>query len=462
MNDVSSTVIIGGDAAGLSAASKLKREDPDHEVIVLERGEWVSYGACGLPYYVKGDIDELEDLVVMEAEEFRNERDIDLRTSTEATAIDPDNRTVTAESNGDTFELRYDNLLIATGAGALTPPVEGIDLTGVFTLQSMNAGRRIKQVLGDGLEHDGERIEPEAVGIVGGGYIGVEMAEAFNERGLDVHLFEMLPHVLNPFGTPTARVVEDHLREKGVAVHCGTPVEAFQGRNGRVVGVDTPEKDVAVDIVLMGAGVSPRTELAERAGVELGSSGAIATDRYGETNVDNVYAAGDCAEASHVVTGEPEYIPLALTANRHGRAIGATLAGKRTRTGPVAGTAALKAFDLEVARTGIVDPERAAEAGFDPVRKTLELPSRAHYYPGGTELTVTLVADDDSGRLLGASMVGEEGVAQRINSVAAALHTEVTVGGLEQFDFAYAPAFSPTWDPVLTGAKVLNGTIDSS
>ncbi|WP_178916351.1 FAD-dependent oxidoreductase [Natronomonas gomsonensis] len=459
---MNSTIIIGGDAAGLSAASKLKREDPDHEVIVLERGEWVSYGACGLPYYVKGDIDSLEDLVVMEAEEFRNERDIDLRTDTEATAIDADDRTVTAESNGETFELPYDNLLIATGAGALTPPIEGIDLTGVFTLQSMTAGRQIKQVLEDGLEHDGERIEPEAVGIVGGGYIGVEMAEAFHERGLDVHLFEMLPHVLNPFGEPTARVVEDHLREKGVTVHLETPVEAFQGRNGRVVGVATPENTVTVDFALMGAGVHPRTELAEEAGVELGQSGAIATDRYGETNLDDVYAAGDCAEGTHVVTGEPDHVPLALTANRHGRAIGASLAGNRTRTGPIAGTAVLKAFDLEVARTGIVDPERAAEAGFDPVQKTLELPSRAHYYPGGSELTVTLVADKNSGRLLGASMVGEEGVAQRINSVAAALHTEVTVGELEQFDFAYAPAYSPTWDPVLTSAKVLNGTIDSN
>ncbi|WP_246972243.1 FAD-dependent oxidoreductase [Natribaculum luteum] len=459
---MNSTIILGGDAAGLSAASKLKREDPDHEVIVLERGEWVSYGACGLPYYVKGDINNLEDLVVMEAEEFRKERDIDLRTGTEATAIDTDDRTVTAESNGKTFELRYDNLLIATGAGALTPPIEGIDLNGVFTLQSMNAGRQVKEVLEDGLEHDGERIEPESVGIVGGGYIGIEMAEAFHARGLDVHLFEMLSHVLNPFGEPTARVVEDHLREKGVAVHTETPVEAFQGQNGQVVGVDTPENTVMVDLVLMGAGVDPRTDLAEEAGVDLGQSGAIATDSYGKTNVDDVYAAGDCAEATHVVTGEPDHIPLALTANRHGRAIGATLAGNQTRTGPIAGTATLKAFDLEVARTGIVDPERAAEAGFDPVRKTLELPSRAHYYPGGTELTVTLVADENSGRLLGASMVGEEGVAQRINSVAAALHSDVTVGELEQFDFAYAPAFSPTWDPVLTAAKVLSGTIRSS
>lgn len=461
MTDLSSTIIIGGDAAGLSAASKLKREDPDQEVIVLERGEWVSYGACGLPYYVKGDIENLEDLVVMEAQEFRTERDIDLRTGTEATAIDTDERTVTAESNGETFELLYDNLLIATGARALTPPIEGIDLNGVFTLQSMNAGREIKQVLGGGLNHDGERIEPQSVGIVGGGYIGIEMAEAFHERGLDVHLFEMLPHVLAPFGEPTARVVEDHLREKGVSVHLETPVEAFQGRNGRVVGVDTPGHTFAVDLVLVGAGVDPRTEIAEETGVELGPSGAIATDRYGETNVDTLYAAGDCAEATHVVTGEPDHIPLALTANRHGRAVGATLAGDHTRTGPIAGTASLKAFDLEVARTGVVDPERAAEAGFAPVRKTLELPSRAHYYPGGTELTVTLVADENSGRLLGASMVGEEGVAQRINSVAASLHTEVTVGELEQFDFAYAPAFSPTWDPVLTAAKVLNGTIDS-
>jgi NADPH-dependent 2,4-dienoyl-CoA reductase/sulfur reductase-like enzyme len=459
MTGDTTTVVVGGDAAGLSAASKLKRNDPDQEVIVFERGEWVSYGACGLPYYVKGDIDRLDDLVVVDAETFRDERDIDLRTGHEVTGIDTDVGTVTVETKDRTFEQDYDNLVVSTGARALTPPIDGVDLEGVFTFQTMGAGGAVRSAIEEGLGADGETVEPERVGIVGGGYVGIELAEAFSERGLDVHLFEMLPHVLDPFGEPTARVVEDHLRERGVEVSLETPVETFRGKDGRVVAVETPDRTVPVDLVVLGTGVEPRVDLAREAGIELGPTGAIATDQYGETNVKDVYAAGDCAQATHVVTGRSDHVPLALTANRHGRAVGATIAGDPTPTGPIAGTAVLKAFDLEVARTGIVDPERAVEAGFDPVSKTLELPSRAHYYPGGSEITITLVADEATGRVLGASMVGHEGVAQRINSIVAALHNEVTVSELPQYDFAYAPPFSPVWDPVLTAAKVLNGSI---
>ncbi|MFC6872482.1 FAD-dependent oxidoreductase [Halobellus marinus] len=460
-NNDDTTVVVGGDAAGLSAASKLKRDAPEQEVIVFERGEWVSYGACGLPYYVKGDIDRLDDLVVNDAETFREERDIDLRTGHEVVEIDVDERTVVVEADDGKFEQSYDNLVIATGARALVPPIDGADLDGLFTLQTMDAGGDIRKAVEHGIEGADEVIEPERVGIVGGGYVGVELAEAFHERGLEVHLFEMLPHVLNPFGESTARVVEEHLREHDVDLSLGTRVEAFNGEHGRVRSIETPEETVPVDLAILGVGVEPRVELAEQAGIETGPTGAIATDQYGETNVQDVYAAGDCAEATHTVTGAPDYVPLALTANRHGRAVGATIAGDPTPTGPIAGTAALKAFDLEAARTGIVDPERAEDVGFDPVSKTLELPSRAHYYPGSEEITVTLVADETTGRVLGASMVGREGVAQRINSVATALHTGVTVDELERFDFAYAPPFSPTWDPVLTAAKVLNGTIDS-
>lgn len=241
-----------------------------------------------------------------------------------------------------------------------------------------------------------------------------------------------------------------------------TPVEAFRGEDGRVISVETPDETVPVDFVVLGTGIEPRVELVRETGIELGPTGAIATDEYGETNVKNVYASGDCAEATHVVTGKPDYVPLALTANRHGRAVGATIGNELTLTGPIAGTAVLKAFELEVARTGVVDPNRATDAVFDPVSKTLELPSRAHYYPGGDDITLTLVADEATGRVLGASMVGREGVAQRINSVAAALHNEVTVSELAQYDFAYAPPFSPVWDPVLTAAKVLNGSISTS
>jgi len=443
-------LIVGGDAAGMSAASKAKRDDPDREVVVLERGEWVSYGACGLPYYVKGEISDLEDLVAVTPERFIDERDIDLRMGHEATAIDTDERIVTVESDAETYEQSYDDLLISTGARALEPPIDGLDLEGVFTLHSMDAGREIKSYV--------ENEDLDRVAVIGGGYVGIEMAEAFEAHDLDVALFEMLPQVLPTFGESVGEAVGDELREQGVDLRLSTQVDRLVG-DGTVEAVETDDDSVPVDAVLVGAGVVPNAELAEDAGIELGETGAIATDEYGRTNVEDVYAAGDVAEMTHTVTGEPDHVPLALTANRAGRAIGQTVTGTETPVGEIAGTAVVKAFDLAAARTGITDEKRANEAGFDPVSVTIDAPSRAHYYPGGDKLKLTMVADRETEQVLGASIVGREGVAKRIDTVATALHEGLTVEDVEYLDLAYAPPFSPTWDPVLTTAKVLNGKL---
>ncbi len=443
-------VIVGGDAAGMSAASKAKRERPDMDVIVFEKGEWVSYAACGMPYYVKGDVDDLDDLVAVTPEEFVEERDVDLRTGHEVVGIDRDDQTVTVDVDGDRFEQPYDHLLIGTGAHAIEPPFDGIDLEGVFTIHDMDEADAIDDYVAD---HD-----LETAAIVGGGYVGIEMAEALSARGLSVGLFEMLPHVLQPFGEPVAEVVEDHLREQGVDLHLETAVQGFAG-DERVDTVELEDDAVSADLVIVGVGVAPNTDLAEEAGIELGPTGAIATDEYGRTNDDRIYAAGDCAEATNVVTGEPDHVPLALTANRAGRAIGQTVTGSPTPTGKIAGTAIVKAFELGAARTGIVDPEQAREAGFDPVSVTIDAPTRPHYYPGATELTVTLLADRESERVLGASLVGRDGV-KRVDTVATALSAELTVTELQNLDLAYAPPFSPTWDPILTAAKVLSGKLE--
>ncbi|MDZ7687736.1 MAG: FAD-dependent oxidoreductase [Halobacteriales archaeon] len=445
-------VVIGGDAAGMSTASKAKRDDPSLDVTVFERGDWVSYGACGLPYYVKGEIDELDELVAVTPEEFVDERGIDLRTRHEVTAIDADRKVVEVESEDGVFEEPYDSLVVATGARALEPPIDGLELDGVHTFRTMGSGEDVRNEVEDE--------NPDSVGIVGGGYIGVEMAEAFRERGADVRVFEMLPHILAPFGEDVARGVEDHMRDEGVDIHLETAVEGIVGEDGEVSAVRTEEDEYDVDLVIVGAGVKPNVEIAEEAGVETGPTGAIATDEHGRTNLPDIYAVGDCAEARNAVTGESDHVPLALTANRQGRAVGATLAGEPTETGPIVGTAVLKAFELEVARTGVIDHERADEAGFEPVTKTIETNSRAHYYPGGSKITVSMTADRGSGRLLGASMVGEEGVAHRINTVATALHNEMTVEEVEKMDLAYAPPFSPVWDPVLTASKVLSGSLE--
>ncbi|WP_323174677.1 FAD-dependent oxidoreductase [Natrialba sp. PRR66] len=443
-------VVIGGDAAGMSAASKAKREDPDRNVIVFEKGEWVSYAACGMPYYVKGEVNELDDLVAVTPEEFREERGVDLRTGAEVVDIDREAKLVTVETDDETYEQPYDDLLVATGASAIEPPFEGLDLEGVFTIHDMDEA--------DAIEDYVTAHGPETAAIVGGGYVGIEMAEALSARGIDVHLYEMLPHVLQPFGEAVAEVVEDHLREQGIELHLETPVSGFDGAE-RVETVELEGETVPADVAIVGVGVTPNTDLAERAGIELGPTGAIATDEYGRTNAEHVYAAGDCAEAINVVTGKPDHVPLALTANRAGRAIGQTVTGAPTPTGGTAGTAIVKAFDLGAARTGIVDEDLAREAGFDPVSVTVSASTRAHYYPDGAELTVTLVADRESGKLLGGTVVGREG-AKRIDTVATALTSGMTVSELRDADLAYAPPFSPVWDPILTAAKVLNGKLE--
>ena len=469
---MSTFVVVGGDAAGMSAASKAKRDDPDIDVVVFEKGEWVSYGACGLPYYIKGEIQRLEDLVSITPEEFREERDIDLRTGHEVVAIDADDRTVTARSDDGEVTVGYDHLLVATGAEAVVPSIDGREQEGVYTLGSMTDGRELRDFVARSRESSPLE-QPDRgpacqflesctgpVAVVGGGYIGVEMAEALAENDFEVHLFQRGDRVLKGFSEETSAYVADHLREQNVALYLNSEVQAFEG-DGVVEGVVTDDEHVPVEMALLGTGVRPRTDLAEDAGIELGSTGAIATDAYRETNFPDVYAAGDCAEAEHVVTGEPAYVPLALTANRHGRAIGETVAGDPSVGGGIAGTAAVKAFDVEAARTGILDDEEARDAGFDPTTVTIDAKSRAGYYPEGGTVKVTLTADSESGRVLGASLASEygEGAVHRSHAVVGAVTEGVTVEELANYDLAYAPPFNTTWDPVLTAAKVLGGKL---
>jgi len=467
---VTTFVVVGGDAAGMSAASKAKREDPALDVVVFERGEWVSYGACGLPYYIEGEIQSLEDLVSVTPEQFREERDIDLRTGHGVVDIDPDGRTVTVRSDAGEVVQSYDHLLVATGAEAVAPPIDGLDREGVYTLGSMSDGKELREYVARA-RGEGDLQQPDSgpacqfletcrgpVGIVGGGYIGVEMAEALAENGFEVHLFQRGDRILEQFSAATSETVLDHLDEQDVAVYLGSEVRELAGADS-VEAVVTGDDRVPVEMVLVGTGVRPRTDLAADAGIELGETGAIATDEYRETNLPDVYAAGDCAETEHVVTGEPTYVPLALTANRHGRAVGQTVAGAPAEGGGVAATAAVKAFEVEAARTGVLDHGTAREAGFDPTTDTVEAKSRAGYYPEGGTVQVTLTVDRSSGQVLGGSLVSEygEGAVHRSHALVGAVTEGVTVGDLANYDLAYAPPFNTTWDPVLTAAKVVDG-----
>jgi NADPH-dependent 2,4-dienoyl-CoA reductase/sulfur reductase-like enzyme len=469
-------VVVGGDAAGLSAASKYRREAPDRDVVVFEKGDWVSYAQCGMPYFVKGDVDSMTDLLSLSPEAAR-ERGIDLRRRHEVTAVDPDAKTVTVRSEDGTFEQPYGDLLVATGARARSAPVPGTDRSGAFTLHSMDDTAALRAFLVDEAEAEeiasvdyvdadyvreyGARDPPETAAIVGGGYVGVEMAEAFAAHDLDVHLFQRPEQLLRPFGEAAGDLVAEKLREHGVTVHLGTEVEALTGDDGALSGIEYDGGRLDADVAVVGIGVRPNTDLLEGSGVELGDSGAVEIDEHGRTNREHVYAAGDCAEMRHAVTGDADWVPLGLTANRAGRAIGQTVAGDPEPVGDIAGTAAVKAFELECGRTGILDHERARDAGFDPVSETVTAGSRSGYYPGNEDTTVTLTADRETGRLLGGSIAGEDRAAVRIDTVATALESDLTVPEVERLDLAYAPPFSPVWDPVLVAAKVLASDLDA-
>ena len=468
-------LIVGGDAAGMSAAGKAKRDAPDAEVVVFERGDWVSYGACGLPYYVKGEIADVEDLVVVRPEKFVEERGIDVRRHHEVVGVDREEQTVTVDSADGRYEREYDKLLLATGATASLPDVPGTDLDGVFSIRSLVAGRALRNYLATHDEHSERAGDPTVggggvkrylaereiatVAVVGANKIGLELAEAFLGRGLSVHVFDSKSRILPTFGPEIAGMVEDHFREGGAHLHLDTTVDAFRGEES-VEAIEAAGETIGVDVVVADVGVEPNTDLAEAAGIEIGETGAIATDEYGQTNDPRVYAAGDCAEKRHLLTDERVHWPYALAANRAGRAVGRTIAGTPTPVGGIVGTLVMKALDLEVARTGIVSHDVAREAGFDPVSATITTISRAHYYPGWSRIVVHATADRETGVLLGANMVGEEGVAHRINAVATALSVGMTVREVENLDLGYSPPFGPVWDPVLGVAKVLGDEID--
>ncbi|ERG96120.1 FAD-dependent oxidoreductase [Haloquadratum walsbyi] len=471
-------VVIGGDAAGLSAASKCRRETPTRDVVVFEQGSWVSYAHCGTPYFIKGDVEHLSDLQSLSPGDIE-ERGIDLRRNHEVTTIDTESSALMVSDGTKSFEYPYEELLIATGARAVSAPIEGADLDTVFTLHGLPDATALRSFLTPPAEFDSTELgggsalnvsiaeqygaiqPPETIAIVGGGYVGVEMAEAFSAWDCKVHLFQRSERLLPAFGTAVGDAIVSALESAGVIVHLNEAVDRLSETDGRLDNIVYEDgHTLDVDAVLIGIGIRPNIELLIDTPVDLGTTGAVATDEYGETNVENVYAAGDVAELEHMVTGETTWSPLGLPANRAGRAIGATVGGSPTEVGHVAETAMLKAFELGCGRAGIVNPDRAEAAGFDPVTKTITAGSRSGYYPGAKETTVTLTADRKSGQLLGGSLVGADRAAVRINTIATALGGEMSVQELEQQDLGYAPPFSPVWDPILVAAKVLSGELE--
>jgi NADPH-dependent 2,4-dienoyl-CoA reductase/sulfur reductase-like enzyme len=440
-------VVIGGDAAGMSAASRAKRNAPGIDVVVLEQTQDVSYSACGMPYTIADSRRQLDELVVRSAEVFRQKQGIDLRTGHRVDAIDPKAKRVSGKTiAGKKFEVGFDKLLIATGASPRIPEIQGVSLPGVMALKRLDDGRAIQRRLA-------EKPLQRAV-IVGMGYIALEMCEALRARGLGVELIKPGPVFLPWLDPDLAAVVRQELEAHQVPVHLGRQIQRIEstGQDGLRLVSDGPALEC--EIVLVATGVTPNSRLAAPAGLQLGPENSIDVDPTMRTSHPDIYAAGDCADAIHVVTGKKVWIPLALRANRAGWAAADNVTGKREALPGVAGTAVFKVFDLQVARTGLNAAE-AREAGFDPVETVIQSRSRAHAHPGSTTIHLQMVGDRLTGKLLGAQMVGREGVAHRINAPAVALHAGMTVADFIQCDLAYAPPFSPVWDPLLTAANQL-------
>lgn len=449
-------LVAGGVAAGMSAASQAKRRMPDADVVVFERGNRISYGACGMPYNIEDPERDMEDLVVLTPDQARDVRGIGLELRHEVLGADARRGILRVRDleAGRERDEPFDSLVIATGARAVQLPLPGFDLPGVHALRTFDDG--------DAVKTDLKQYRPKTAVIIGAGYIGMEMAHVLTSRGLAVTVVEKLDQVIPGWSPSTAARVSSLLKEKGVRVITGAAVtEATAGPDGRVASVTVGEERLEADLVLVAVGVRPNVEVAEASDLRIGETGAIWVDQQQGTSAEGIWAAGDCAEAYHRVLRRNTWIPLGTTANKQGRIAGANLAGANQRFRGIVGTAGFTVFDLQVARTGLGLEEAKAE-GFEPVSVTIRQRSRAHGFPGAATIETTIVADGPTGVVLGGELVGRDGAALRTHALAACLAFHARVDDLQNLDLVYAPPFAPVWDPVLVAANQLAKKIGSN
>ena len=466
-------IIIGGVAAGMSAAAKARRVNPDLEIVVYEMSGYISYGACGFPYFIKGDIPSIEDLIVRTPEQMA-EQGITALVHHEVVAINPAQKTVRVlnHKTGEEFTDHWDKLILAAGASVTKPAIPGIQLPGVFTLRTVEDAIAIRNWL---VEE-----KPKRGVIVGAGYIGMEMAEALRAHDVDVVVVDMASQVMHTLDADMAELVRAEMDAQDVKICLQQQVKSFVGpaqvedvvrqvtarfdkRNSnsfenlsdglRVREVVTQDHVFPADIVIFGIGSRPNVAIAEAAGMRIGTTGAIAVDVEQRTSIPDVWAAGAVAEVFHLPLQTHTYIPLATTANKQGRVAGTNAAGGLARFGGVVGTAVVKTFDLTIASTGL-NEKYALAADLDADSVMIKASSRAHYMAGSEPIHVKLVYEKKSQRVLGAQMIGKDGVAKRIDVVAAGLKSAWTLKDFASLDLAYAPPFAPVWDPILVAANV--------
>lgn len=445
------TIIVGGVAGGASAAARLRRLDEKAEIIILERGEFVSFANCGLPYFIGGVIKDKEVLTLQTPESFKARFNIDVRVFSEAVEILPESKTVKIKDvrTGEQYEESYDNLILSPGAEPIKPPIGGIDRKNVFTLRNIPDTFKIKNYI--------ETAKPKTAVVVGGGYIGVEMAENLAEAGLSVSIVELADHLIAPLDFDMAADVHRYIKSKGINLLLKNGVTEIA--DGKVV---TQNGEVDADMVIMSVGVRPETALAKNCGIETNQRGSIIVDKNMRTNIPNIYAVGDAVEIQDFVSKKPGFIPLAGPANKQGRIAADNIAGTESEYSGTQGSAVLKLFDMTVATTGL--NERAATAADIDYDKTfVYLGSHASYYPGAENMSVKVLWEKDSLKLLGAQIIGFDGVDKRMDVLATAIRFGAKVTDLTSLELCYAPPFGSAKDPInmvgFVAENVISGKI---
>ena len=445
-------LVVGGVAAGPKAAAKARRCDPEMEIVIYQVEDEISYAGCGLPYYISGVIKKRQELISRTPGQFAQEG-IKVLKNRRIERIDVQNHTVTGRKigSGETFTDQFDRLVIATGAYPIRPKIEGIELKNVFYLRSIfDADAIFEQIRSEGIQN---------VVIAGGGYIGLEMAESLVHLGKSITIVELAPQILTLFDEDFAGILRQYLEKKGVKIFTSEGIEALRGKEGKVTHVQTVSHELEVEGVLMSLGIRPQVELARQAGLRIGETGAIWVNEKMETSAEGVYAAGDCVETTHLITRKKVWIPLGSTANKQGRVVGVNVCGGNAAFPGVMGTTVFKTFDFNAAKTGLSMRE-AEKEGLHPIQAVVRGYDRAHYYPGGKESTLKVIAEKETGRILGGQAVGEGPSDKFIDILAMALHARMTCQQLASVDLAYAPPFSPALSPIIVAANVLMNKLE--
>lgn len=430
------TVIIGGVAGGASCAARLRRLHESGQIIMLERGEYVSFANCGLPYYIGGVINDKSKLTLQTPESFRKRFDIDVRINSEAVKLDPSAKTVTVKNlrSGDIYEESYDNLVLSMGAEPIRPDLPGVDGENVFTLRNIPDTYKIKSYI--------ETNSPRSAAVIGGGYIGVEMAENLKEAGLDVSIVELSDHLIAPLDFDMAADVHRYIKSKGIKLYLDNGLRAIEG--GAVI---LNQEKLDADMVILSVGVRPETSLARDCGIKTNQRGSIIVDTHMKTNFEDIYAVGDAVQVEDFVTKQAAFIPLAGPANKQGRIAADNIAGFSSEYTGTQGSAVLKLFDMTVATTGL-NEKGAKAAGIDYDKTFIYSGSHASYYPGATNMSIKALWDKKTLKILGAQIVGFDGVDKRMDVIAAAIRFGAKITDLTELELCYAPPFGSAKDPV--------------